>query len=144
MFDVVLSILRNMHSQSDIESSTELASALLDDDNKRCCGRSMGTALLMITKLESMLRNYAGMRAHRRRMQQTMIRSLVCRQWLEANRTIVRQCEERAKISYALCGRFVKLYTMVTTYHGLGVCAFSHMSAQGNKSPLFNMRLCPI
>ena len=59
-----------------------------------------------------------------------MIRSLVCRQWQEANSAIILQIEERAVSSYALCGKFVKLYTMVTTYHGLGLCASSHMSAQ--------------
>ena len=46
VFDVVLGILGNMHNPF---------------------------ALLMTTKLESMLRNYAGMRAHRRRVRQTMV-----------------------------------------------------------------------
>ena len=129
VFDVLLSILENMHSRSDIESSTGLASALLADDNKRCCGRSMGTALLMITRLETMLRNYSSMRAHRRRRHEAAVRSRVCRQWREANSAIILKIEERAVSAYALCGKFVKLYTMVTTYHGLGLSTSSHMSA---------------
>ena len=129
VFDVLLSILENMHSRSDIESSTELASALLADDYKRCCGRSMGTALLMITRLETMLRNYSSMRAHRRRRHEAAVRSRVCKQWREANSAIILEIEERAVRAYARCGKFVKLYTMVTTYLGLGLCASSHMSA---------------
>ena len=129
VFDVLLSILENMHSRSDIESSTELASALLADDRKRCCGRSMGTALLMITRLETMLRDYSSMRAHRRRRHKAVIRSMVCKQWRDANSTIILEIEKRAVNAYALCGKFVRLYTMVTTYLSLGLCASSHMSA---------------
>ena len=55
VFDILISILLNMHMRSDIESSAQLATALLSSPDRRCCGRSMGRALLMITKLEVLL-----------------------------------------------------------------------------------------
>ena len=51
VFDTLISILLNMHLRSDMESSTQFAIALLGSPDRRCCGRSIGQASLMISRL---------------------------------------------------------------------------------------------
>ena len=120
VFDILISILLNTHLHSGIESSAQLATALLGCPDRRCCGRSMGQALLMISRLEILLRDFSHMRVHRHRRQRAAVRSMVSTQWRSANVSCVNSCEVDSMHAYSHCDKHSTFDSLCATKKELG------------------------
>ena len=95
----------------------------------------------MVTKLESMLRDFSKMRVHRRRRLQAAIRSMDCRQWRSANLTTIELCESRSRETYNRCDKRATFDSLCATNQELGVYAILQTVKQ-RVVYLTNMREC--
>ena len=76
----------------------------------------MGQALLMISRLEILLRDFSDMRVHRHRPQ----RSMVSTQWRSANVSCVNSCEVDSMHAYSDCDKHSTSDSLCATKKELG------------------------